>query len=903
MTRARLGATVASVGLSGVLFALLYARVHAHPWQLTIAGAQLTFATPQRLVLLALLPLVALVAQAALTSLSRAQRALSLLARCLLLATLILALAQPLRVTRSLRVCTTFVVDVSDSISDVALAAARSWVQDAVRARGESSARLITVAAEPVLRELPANAAAALLLPRHQPTTAADSPGASTDLQAALQLAYATFPSGAARRLVLLSDGNQTRGDLLAEAKRARAFDVQIDYKLAQATPPAELAVRAVELPTRIDAGKRFSVRIRVHSTTAARARVRLYQDGASNTLDPVREVTLGPGETELGFESLAYEAGVVAYRAQLEPLTADHFRQNNVGSASGVVNGPARVLLVDSAPAQLMAARAALERSDFAVEVRSASGMPRSLAELSRFDFVVLSDVPAQALAPASMQALQRYVADAGGGFMMAGGEQSFGPGGYQDTPLQAILPVQLATQRRRDEHSLALALVIDCSGSMVGQKMELAKEAARATAAVLGDSDFIEVIGFAGSPERRVRMQSAANRIGIAQNIARLTAAGGTQIFAALDLAYQDLSVTRARLKHVILLTDGQSQESGISELVQAMRADAITLSTVGLGNDVNRGLLQSSANLGGGRAYFTSDPSNVPRIFVDETTSIERQSTVDELVSVSVREPADFLKGVDLAHAPLLHGYVATQARPAPAQVILQSELGEPILARWHVGLGNVLALTTDLKGHWSADWLRWPAFARFLGQLVREHLRSFRADELPMQVSVQDGVAHVIIDALDADDRFLDGLQGQLDLEPTDAAQPAGGAAAALVQTAPGRYEGSLPLPGFGTFGLRALLRRGDRMVARSRAQASQPYPAEYATVGSNAALLRAVAAATGGMAEPSLAQIWRPAPQPPTTRQALWPWFVALALCLFLIDLWVRRVRLFEGRFR
>ena len=121
-------------------------------------------------------------------------------------------------------------------------------------------------------------------------------------------------------------------------------------------------------------------------------------------------------------------------------------------------------------------------------------------------------------------------------------------------------------------------------------------------------GQPDLIEVIGFAGEPERQVRMQSARNRLGVSQSIARLIAQGGTQLFPALDLAYQDLVVARARLKHVILLTDGQTQESGISDVIQAMRGENITVSTVGLGHDVNRELLQTAASLGGGRAYFT-------------------------------------------------------------------------------------------------------------------------------------------------------------------------------------------------------------------------------------------------------------------------------------------------------
>jgi len=124
-----------------------------------------------------------------------------------------------------------------------------------------------------------------------------------------------------------------------------------------------------------------------------------------------------------------------------------------------------------------------------------------------------------------------------------------------------------------------------------MNGQKIELAKEAAKATAELLSADDYIAVIGFDSQPERVVRMQSARNRLRILRDIGRLSARGGTAIFPALDMAYQDLSVTRARIKHVILLTDGQTQERGITELTQVMRAEGITVSTVGLGAGATR------------------------------------------------------------------------------------------------------------------------------------------------------------------------------------------------------------------------------------------------------------------------------------------------------------------------
>jgi len=500
---------------------------------------------------------------------------------------------------------------------------------------------------------------------------------------------------------------------------------------------------------------------------------------------------------------------------------------------------------------------------------------------------------VPAQ-----SMDALERYVRDLGGGFLFAGGSQSYGLGGYQGTRMEDLLPVRMESERRRDEHSLALALVIDCSGSMSGQKMELAKDAAKAAAGLLGPQDALSVVGFSSEPERIVRMQGASNRTRIEQNIGRITAQGGTAIFPALDMAFQDLLTTSARVKHVILLTDGQTQESGIPDLVQAMRAEGMTVSTVGLGSDVNRSLLQQAASVGGGRAYFTDDPHNVPRIFVRETTTVGQNSAVEELVRALPHAPADFLRGIDLGTAPLLRGYIATREKPLPAQVVVQSELGDPLLARWRVGLGWVLAWTSDLKPRWATDWLRWKAFPVFAAQLVREHMRERDHTELPMRVQVQGDRLHVQVDAIGPDDRFIDGLDSHVTLEgPMEASSGRERINQPLVQRAPGRYEARIPLARYGSFALHAVHKRGDRVVAQSNAQVSHPYPPEYAPRPADRALLARVSALAHGRALTDPGQLFAAGGERVTAHRELWPHLVLAALALFLVDILLRRVRL------
>ena len=301
-----------------------------------------------------------------------------------------------------------------------------------------------------------------------------------------------------------------------------------------------------------------------------------------------------------------------------------------------------------------------------------------------------------------------------------------------------------------------------------MMGLPMEMAKAAAKATVDILASNDLVSVIAFDTQPSRYVKMQAARNRTRIANDIARIQAGGGTEIFSALDAAFQDMTVTRARKKHVILLTDGQAPTTGIRDLVQAMIAESITVTTVGLGEEADEQLLRMIADVGGGRFHKVTDPNALPRIFTRETEMVARQAAVEEWFPVTQVAPADFLRGLDISTAPLLHGYVATRMKPAPAQLILQSDNAEPILARWRLGTGWSLAWTSDVKNLWAVEWLRWQGYGQFWGQLVREHMRTKHRRELDMQASVVDGQVHAVVDAFSADDRFENGLESTLTL---------------------------------------------------------------------------------------------------------------------------------------
>ncbi len=905
-------------------------------------GDLIEFLQPRWLVSIAVSPLFVFAATRSLADLPTAQRWLGVLGRIVLASALAAALARPARTSDVTQVSTIFMVDVSESVTDASLERALERVREAAAARDENDLQLITFAAD--ARAVPLN----LELPdlgletieRHASEAHPDA-GRSSNLQSAIQLAYGLYPAGHIRRAALISDGGQTHGDVLAELSRARDFGIRVHVYPTREGAPSEVAIRDLDIPERLRVGDPFAVRARVFSSIRTRARLRLYQGETLNGLDSVRDVTLEPGENEVEFRSIVRLAGPVTYRVTLSegavdeagteqesagiqeeaeaeeeaPIEAfdDRFAANNQFETSVVVPGKPTVLYVEGARGRATYLARALTAGEFDVDVRTPAAIPTSVRELERYDFFILSDVSAEQVSMSQMAAIERYVRDLGGGFMMAGGERAFGLGGWQGTRMERLLPVRMDSQRRRDQPSLALALVIDRSGSMNGQKIELAKEAARATAELLSSDDYISVIGFDSQPSRVVRMQSARNRVRITRDISRLRAGGGTAIFPALDMAYQDLSVTRARVKHVILLTDGQAPDRGISELVQVMRAEGMTVSSIGLGSDVNRALLQSIANLGGGRSYFTNDPHNVPRIFMRETTTVARSSAVEEYFQPSVVSRADFLRGVNVQGAPYLRGYVATRAKPSPAQVILQSDLREPILARWRVGLGWSMAWTSDVKNRWATDWVRWNGFSRFWTQLVREHMRQRRRERLDMSAEVEGDDVHVVVDAVGGDDNFLNGLRSTLRLDgPMAARRARDGEDDPLLrrereiefeQTAPGRYETRFPLDAYGSFVLTAEHRREGALVAESAAQLAHPYPSEYATLEPDLTLLTSAAELTAGNVDPAPPDVFEADGEVVEAHEELWPWLLCFAIILFIIDLLLRRVRLFDRDFK
>lgn len=863
------------------------------------------------------------------------QKALSVILRIAFVALVALGLSRLARTATTEKVCTVYMVDVSDSVPEEAIGDARALIAQAWADKPKDGiVKLVTFARRPRL-VLPDEKEPGKppLIERHVDAQGQRGElGAGSNLQAALQLAYGLYQPGYLKRAVLLSDGVQTDGDFLAEANRARDFGVKLFTVPYRRPVPPEVAVRGLRMPDKVKVGETFEIHADIYASRATKAHAKLFQGEALNGLDGLRDLDLKAGPNDIVFSSVNRQAGQVTYVFELDRIAEDTFKENNRWATTIDVPGRPRVLYVEGTPQHAGPLSRALTAQQFDVDMRPPAGFPGSLKEIEGYDFVILSDTPKEGISLDAQELIQRYVSELGGGFLFAGGEAGYGLGGWGHTTMERILPVRMDSMTKKEMPSVAMSIVIDRSGSMTGLPLEMAKNAAKATVGVLAPDDLVEVIAFDTAPTRYVKMQPARNRSRITGEIARISPGGGTEIFPALDAAYQDMTTTAARKKHVILLTDGRAPTNGIHELVSTMTTELISVTTVGLGNDVDDQLLRMIAETSGGHYHAVSDPSQLPRIFTKDAEELVRKAAVEDWFQVRMVGDAAFLRSIDVSQAPYLHGYVSTKVKPSPAQELLESkDTGEPILARWHVGLGWTLAWTSDVKSQWAVEWLSWAGWEKFWGQLVHEHMRQKHRRELDMRTEIVAGQLHAAVDAFGADERFENNLSSRLFVmgpEPVkeqackvDAdcralaygecdpkAHACRTKALEMKQTAPGRYEAQLPLDKYGSFLLRAEHMHEDkdgqlRQVAVSYGHVSNPYPREYASFEPDVPTMEKAAVATGGALDPaSVAAVFDPAGEKVTFHEELWPRFIYAAIAVFLLDLLVRRVRIFDRKF-
>ena len=793
----------------------------------------------------------------------RTSRRGALIIKALSLVAILLALAEPRINVSETKVALAVLVDTSASVSDADLER-ESRIASAISSeRGRHWMRVIPFA----------RATRTLNVAEEQKgwkleKTSGES-GRATDLEAAIREAVASLPPGLVPRVALISDGKQNKGSVARAAWQAQQLGIPIDTFALKGRAQPALRLESISLPTLAFTGEQFPIDVVVSTPRAGPAEVELTAEG--RTLGKT-QVTLAAGENPVRLHASLNTPGALDLSVAIRSRDAGeaHFDQ-------AVMLRRPKVLYItgDSAAVNAHLAQT-LTAAQFDVERASEFTAPN----LAEYQLVIFDNWDLESITAVRKDELERYVKQ-GGGLLVIGGERNM----YQEDKkvedaLDRTLPAKLAPPRSPE--GTAVVLIIDKSSSMEGRKMELARLAAIGVVDNLRPIDMVGVLIFDNSFQWAVPIRRAEDRTLIKRLISGITPDGGTQIAPALNEAYRRVLPTAATYKHIVLLTDGISEEGDSMDLSREALARRVTISTVGLGQDVNRAYLEKIASTAGGKSYFLNEPAGLEQILLRDVMEHTGSTAVEKPLAPKVLKQTEILDGVAMETAPALKGYVKFIAKPT-AETILEIDR-DPLLSRWQYGLGRSAVFASDAKARWAADWVAWKGYDKFWTNLSRDLLPHAQAGEASVEYDSANGdlvveyrLGRNVEEPASPPEIFVfgpDGFQKPI----------------AVKKVAAGMFRGRLPI------GAREGLFRV-RPVADSRAfpEAGLYRPeAELTDYGSNEALLKQVAEFTGGRFQPDPRGAFEPGRRSIASTIQLWPGLLAFAIALNLIELVLRK---------
>jgi len=713
-------------------------------------------------------------------------------------------------------------------------------------------------------------------------------PGA--DLASALELSLGLLGETDGGRIAVVASGAQTRGEVARVLPELAARGTPVDVLPLGGVPDGEVLLESLALPPQLRQGDRFRLEGVIYSRAAKPATVRLWREGQ---LSGEQRVQLSPGHNRIETDLSEEEAGRYLYEYEVV-ADADVFRQNNRDGVVAVVLPQARVALITPQPQWGQVLADALAVQGIAAEVMAPVEAPFALEGLLSYDAVVLANVPAIDLHTEQQALLETWVRGHGGGLLILGGENSFGPGGYYRTPLERVSP--LSSRIPREAPQVAMLFVLDRSGSMQQQvdgisRLDIAKQATVDATELLHPQSLVGVVVFDSAATTLLPLQPLGTNAGVAAALGPLQPGGGTSIYPGLEAAYAQMRAVDATTRHIVVMTDGLSEPDAFDALLDRITADEITVSAVSIGQGADTRLLQNIARRGGGAFHATTDFRALPSILSQEALLLS--STPVEEISFRPRwrdRQAAFLQGLPDALPPI-SGYVQTSRKPAATLHLLGPE-DDPILASWRYGLGRVVAFASHGAGAWTRAWLDTPSYPLLWSQAVRWVLPPVAKPGLHLELTRRGDEVEVEVQAVSETGEVAAGLQleASFSLAGTEFRS-----ALALSETAPGRYRGRFVAEGPGRYRV--------RIVAETEAETPPftpvtgdiylGYPARYAFGAHDAERLQGLAAATGGRVlfgdEPLLTGAaplrWRWSPA--------WPLWTLLALTLLAAELTLR----------
>ncbi len=896
---------------------------------------QLSFDHPWYLALLLVLPLMWWFSYRSLSGLGPVRRAVAITLRSLVFALIIAALAEANLVRTSDRLTVIFLLDQSSSIPDEQKEAMIDYTNEAIeRYREEENKTGVIVFGREAAIEIPPFDDDIHVPKVIESTLDPDY----TNLASALKLAQASFPEDAAKRIVVVSDGNQNVGDALEQAGIMSDAGIGIDVVPVFYQSPAEVSVEKVSTPSDVRIGQPFDVRVVLNNTSEPTAenngevngtlRITRSVEGRPQVVTD-QPITLPPGKHVMTVRQELDQPSFYTFEARFLPDDRDDDRmsQNNRATNFTYIRGSGQVLFIEDHlnSGEYEQLINVLREQGLEVTVRPSNQLFTSLAELQPYDTVVLANVPRERFfEDQQIDILVRNTEQMGSGLVMLGGPNSFGAGGWSNTELEKAMPLDFQIRNPRVVPKGALALLMHASEIARGNHWQ--KVIARESIKALGPQDYCGLIHWEnmGGEEWLWRGQSGnglipvgANRDKMLARLSRMTPGDMPDFNPALIMARQAFSkVPDAAIRHMIVISDGDPTPP-TKAVVAGLVNTKVTVTTVAVGSHGPAGNveLNNLATATGGKYYKVNQAKALPRIFQREARRVARPLIFEkqEGFGAEVRFPHEMISGIEEPIPPLT-GFVMTTVKENPlvevelVAPVSSDEANNTLLASWTYGAGRAVCFTSDAGARWTGDWTSWDGYDKLFTQMIRWSMRPVgQQGEYTLSTDVESGRVRVVVTALDKEDEFLNflDLSGAVigpDMQPLPLR---------LEQTAPGRYVGEFDAMDAGNYFITLSPGPGEAPI---RSGVNVPYSAEFRDRSTDEPLLEMLASMEPVGGEPGTViesgttgnideqvdtwlatNVFRPGLAKAESSQGIWYLLVFAASCLFFGDVLIRRV--------
>ncbi|MEN8149296.1 MAG: hypothetical protein ABFS86_05700, partial [Planctomycetota bacterium] len=819
--------------------------------------------------------------------------------RALLLVLLVLALAEPKPIREVDGRAVAFVIDRSLSVPDAVRPGLQAWLERARADRSGDDAEEVILFGSSAAVELPFDAPDDVPLAVDLARPRSRVPDGATDIAGALRLALASFPEGLARRIVLVTDGNENRGhrkgeDAVATARRAAGQGVDLMVLPVRYRRERETSVLRVDAPGTAPPDSVVTFQPILHSTEAdVPVRVVARVDGRE--VDAA-EMVLPRGKSR-GPEFRVMIPNPGSHEVSVSVSSeADSIPRNNEARAGVRVLGEAGVLLVDPQGADSEVG-AVLTRMGIPTVVLRPAEMFDSPVLYQPFDAVVLSDVSAFDLTVHQMESLEVAVRDLGVGLLALGGEQAYSPGGYGGTALERVLPVEMELREKQVLLNGALVLILHTCEFADGNAWAI--RIAEAAIGALTPTDYAGVVvyGMSGD-EWAVPLGPVANPAAISKRLRDMPMGDMPSYDSSFELAVSGLVKAPAHLKHIVVISDGDAAMPNPT-LIRSIVQRRITVSAVCISphNPSDATSMAQIARWGKGRFYNlkAGQVAQLPKIFIKEATTLRRSAInrkpFQPKFTLSDAELPPALRG--FGDMPKLGAFIATEPKER-AEVFLVGPESAPVFARWRFGLGESAAFTSAVKGGWLGEWEGWAGRDRFLSQVTRSVFRKAGRSGFHAKATARGGVATIRVTATGESGEDLELLElSGMAVRAGEAPRPF-----PIVQKGAGIYEGEFPVEGEGSWvGVVRYPGPGGEGTLQLAVPVAVSYPEEYGDLATNDGFLARLRSEAGATILTGEENVFRGETEAGEAARSLAGLLLALAALLLPVDVFLRRVQL------